>query len=479
MILRNYQTDALHRLRSEFKRGARSVILCMPTGSGKTVVAAEIMRGAVEKGHRALFIVHRVELVDQAVTRLADFGVPAGEIVARRDEDRTHHVQVASIMTLINRTLPPADVVFVDEAHHAAATTYRSILKNYPTQWIIGLTATPCRLDGAPLRPPFERIVEGATTAQLVEAGVLVNPAIYSHPHPNLEGLRVIGGDYDQEELAKRVETAKHVGDLVKHWLKFEPRRTVAFAVRVIHSRMIVDDFCSAGVAAEHLDGSTPAKERAAILARLRSGETAIVSNCMVLGEGYDLPELECAIMARPTASFTLYRQMLGRIMRTAPGKTGAILLDHAGNFLKHGWPTDDVTWTLDGKAKRPRIAMPKVCPQCYAGNEPSAKECWSCGHKFVSEEEPPDTHAPGSLVAYGSTAEEHVRKFRFAPVDRREWYTEMVRRASANGCKIGFARHKYRDRFGVWPRNMRDIEEAVYVCPSHTTGHCETCLRG
>lgn len=472
MNLRPYQTAALDRLQQAFERGARASVLCLPTGAGKTVLACEIMRRALLKGRRVLFLVHRVELIDQAVTRLAAFGIEAGVILARREEDRSHAIQVASIQTLVRRKKPEASIVFIDEAHHAAAKTYVSILEHYPDAWLIGLTATPCRLDGRPLRPPFDTLVVGATARELCDAGALIEPIVYSHPDkPNLVGLRIQAGDYEQAGLALACEKPDLVGSIVKHWKeRGDGLRTLCFAVSIAHSRMIVADFQRAGIAAEHLDGDDTPTVRALTLSRLRTGEIQIVSNCALFTEGYDLPDLAVAIIARPTASFSLWRQMVGRIMRPAPGKTSAVVLDHAGNAEEHGLPTDETDWSLDGKASS--TSSLKTCKQCYAVFE-GPYPCPECGYApalpqpVSGDDEDEIVHVDGKLVPFA---------------DRQKWYAGIVAEASAKRYRIGWARNQYKAKFGKWPRKVAGLEAKHYVCPLHVfeetewgqrCGHC------
>lgn len=422
------------------------------------MLACEIMRRALLKNRRVLFLVHRVELIDQAVERLEAFGIEAGVIIARRDEARHHAIQVASIQTLVRRAKPDAQIVFIDEAHHAAAKTYGTILEHYPDAWLIGLTATPCRLDGRPLRPPFDTLVVGATVRELCDSGALIEPLVYSHPdRPDLRNLRIKAGDYEQHGLALACEKPDLVGSIVKHWQeRGDGLRTLCFAVSIAHSRMIVTDFQRAGIAAEHLDGEDTPSVRALTLSRLRSGEIRIVSNCALFTEGYDLPDLAVAIVARPTASFSLWRQMVGRIMRPAPGKTHAVVLDHAGNAEEHGLPTDETDWSLDGKVKSGGAL--KTCKRCYAvfeGDYP----CPECGYtpiiqQIVSgDDEDEIIHVDGKLVPFA---------------DRQKWYVGVVAEASAKRYRIGWARNQYKEKFGKWPRRVGGLEAKHYVCPMH-----------
>jgi superfamily II DNA or RNA helicase len=265
-------------------------------------------------------------------------------------------VQVASIQTLHARAIrsramdmPPADILVIDEAHHARASTFQATIDAYAQAAIVGLTATPCRRDGLGLGNIFDALVEAPQVATLIEQKVLLPARVYAPSTPDLTGVRVERGDYAEGQLAARVNTAELVGDIGSHWLKLGERRpTVCFATGVEHSVAIRNEFRRLGVMAEHLDGSTPTDERDAILKGLAEGRVELVTNCAVLTEGFDCPEIGCLILARPTKSFSLLRQMIGRALRPSPGKADAIILDHSGSVFIHGLPDDDIAWTLD-----------------------------------------------------------------------------------------------------------------------------------
>ena len=198
--------------------------------------------------------------------------------------------------------LPPADLLVIDEAHHCPAATYQKIIDAYPDAMLLGLTATPCRGDGRGLGGIFETIIECPQVAELIEQGYLVRTRIYAPVNPDLRGVRTVAGDYVEANSPTAWTGRKLVGDIVTHWHKFgERRKTVAFAVNVAHSIHLRDEFIKSGVRAEHIDGITPKPERDATLARLASGEIELVTNCMVLTEGWDMPEVGCCILARPT----------------------------------------------------------------------------------------------------------------------------------------------------------------------------------
>jgi superfamily II DNA or RNA helicase len=197
---------------------------------------------------------------------------------------------------------PRADLVFIDECHRSLARSYVELLGHYPRAVIIGLTATPYRADGKGLGDMYDALVLVSSPRELIDHGYLVEPRVFTVPEsamPDLDGVRVRGGDYDEKALERAVDRSVLVGNIVEHWLKHAGGiRTVAFAVSVAHSRHIVERFREAGVAAEHLDGATPTTERDAILARLEEGTTTVVSNVGCLCEGYDQPAVNRALRA-------------------------------------------------------------------------------------------------------------------------------------------------------------------------------------
>ena len=351
--LRPYQLEVVEQLG---RIDERRVIVVAPTGSGKTIIAAEIIRRAVASGQRVLVLAHRVEIIKQTSEKLFAHGIQSGIIQAGFATRPDEPVQVASIQTLWMRAvkmrkmeLPQADLLIIDECHHAPAQTYQKIIDAYPNAVLIGLTATPCRGDGRGLGGIFHRIIECPQVADLIDQQFLVKTIAYAPvTQPDLKGVKTVAGDYVESQLAQRMDRDDLVGDIITHWHKFgERRKTVCFATGVQHSMHIAAEFVKAGVRAEHLDGATPRIERDAILARLASGETEVVSNCMVLTEGWDMPEVACCILARPTKKMGLYRQMVGRILRPAENKQNAIVLDHAGTVFRHGFVEDRVEWTL------------------------------------------------------------------------------------------------------------------------------------
>lgn len=297
-VLRPYQTEALQALRAKL-RSHRRLLLVSPTGSGKTTIAAEMIHGAMSRQRRVLFLAHRKELIDQCSTRLDQFSIPHGIIMAgHKQYNPTLPVQIASVQTLARRTKPPAQLIIVDEAHHARAGTYEKILQAYPGVPVVGLSATPWRTDGRGLGELFEDSVIGATIAQLTNEGHLVPATGFAYDSPELSQVHRRGGDYEAEGLELVMGGNAIAGNVVQSYLDHaHGKRAVLFATTVKHSRQMVERFLAAGVPAEHLDGETPKADREGILDRLRCGDTLLVSNVGVLTEGWDCLDSETEIL--------------------------------------------------------------------------------------------------------------------------------------------------------------------------------------
>jgi DNA repair protein RadD len=301
-------------------------------------------------------------------------------------------------------------------------------------------------------------LVEAPQIATLIVEGHLVRSRVYAPVNPNLKGVTVRNGDYAENELADRMDRAKLIGDIVTHWHKYgERRRTVCFATSVTHSVHICDEFVKAGVRAEHIDGSTPKPERDAALARLASGETEVIINCMVLTEGWDMPGVGCCILARPTKKMGLFRQMIGRVLRPAEGKRDAIILDHSGAVYQHGLPEDHVEWTLDPdrraiapahQARLDRKVRSLIeCSQCQTLRL-GGKPCPNCG--FLPKR-------PGQYVTLregelGLVENGKAKAPSNDPTTRERWHAMLAAIAREHGYKPGWIAHKYCEKWGSFP---------------------------
>lgn len=464
--LRPYQADLIARVMAAISAGTRRILIVAPTGSGKTVIAAALVHAMGRP--RTLFLAHRWELIDQASGKLHAAGIDHGIIQAGFPARMAERVQVASVPTLHRRAIasdrmemPPAALVLVDEAHHVTARTYRQIIEACPNATIIGLTATPCRGDGRGLGGEFNVLIEAPQVPELIASGFLVGTRLYAPTVPDLRGVHTRAGDYIGSELAERVDKPELVGDVVEHWLRLAGRKpTIVFAVNVAHSQNLRDAFRRSGVLAEHLDGSTPADERRAILAKLKSGVVDVVTNCAVLTEGFDAPDVGCIVLARPTRSLGLFRQMVGRGLRPAPGKSEALIIDHSGAVHVHGRPEDEILWTLlpdrraANKSQRARNAgtMPALatCPECKAIRQQGAP-CGSCGWRPQ-----PKRRDDGVTMRDGVLGlmqrDRSVKPEDWTPEQRARFHRELLGYTRRRGKKDGYAAHLYKERFGAWP---------------------------
>lgn len=472
---REYQTQLVDAARERIRRGKKRILLQLPTGGGKTVVAALIIQGALAKGKRILFLAHRRELIEQPSRKLDELGVSHGIVMASHHRYRPlAPVQVASIQTLVNRELAhPPDLIFIDETHRATAKTYQSILERYPRACVIGLTATPVRADGEGLGNLFEDMVCGPGVAELTTAGYLVPTRVYAPSKPELKDVNKVGGDYNQGQLGRVMDRASLTGDVVDHWKRLAADRlTIVFAVNVEHSKHLRDRFLEAGVAAEHLDGETPIADRIAILDRVATGQTRVLCSVGVLTEGWDCPVVSCAILARPTMSEGLYLQMAGRILRPAPGKADALILDHAGCTWEHGFVDDKRDWKLErtrGGSAGPRIDTSfkiKACPQCFYVWNPKIRQCTNvgtdgkvCGYIFHVQDMMPETRA-GMLSEAGA---ERAARYRYTSESRkRELYLQWAGEGLLHGYKSNFAAVKYRAIFKEEPKAEWMLEASL-----------------
>lgn len=384
MQLRSYQEQAIQNLRAAYAAGHRAPLLCLPTGGGKTCILATIAAQAAARGRNVLILVHRRELIRQTSSKLQWVGLDHGTIAAGTPSTQ-QAVQVASVQTLVRRlarmTWQPS-LVIIDEAHHAAAGSWRRILDHWPDAYRLGVTATPCRLDGRGLSEAFDQLVLGPSVADLVSWGFLSAARIYAPPVvADLSGVRRRAGDYANDQAAAAMDRPTVTGDAISHYQRLAAgQQAIAFCCNVAHAVSVCDAFKAAGIAAALLLGDTADRDQ--VVAQYAAGAVQVLVTVDVVSEGFDVPAASCAILLRPTQSLGLYLQQVGRVLRPALGKSAAIILDHVGNVTRHGFPDDHREWTLaDGVVRRTANAAPSVrtCPQCYAAFKPQPI-CPVCG---------------------------------------------------------------------------------------------------
>lgn len=396
VILRDYQDDMIVRAR-EVMRRKRRILYQLPTGGGKTAIAAFMIAEALAKGKTVWFVCHRAELVAGTSATLRKYGVPHAIVSAGYPMDIRERVQVCSIDTLKNRLhqLPPPDLIIWDECHHVAAAGWAKVMEHFPRAFHVGLSATPVRLDGKGLDEHFDEMICGPSMGWLMDHGHLARYRLFAPGGPDMKGVRKAMGDFSKSQTAERADKPKLIGDMLKHWTaQAFGKRTVAFGVNRAHSLHIAETFTAAGIPFAHLDGDTDKAERARTIRAYAMGELVGLSNVALFGEGFDLAAvaqmdvtIDCVIDAAPTMSLSSYMQRGGRMLRPGEGKIG-VYLDHAGNSARHGFFEDEREWSLEGGCKSGGGGAndngpppPKTCGDCFMQiRQPAPPACPHCG---------------------------------------------------------------------------------------------------
>jgi DNA repair protein RadD len=448
--VRPYQDDLENKLVEAWRRGYRRILLVLFVGGGKTFVAARVIARALAKGKRVLFIAHRDELIHQAFETFLASGIAEsniGFIQSGQLFNARAQIQIASIQTLSRRSLPAADLVFIDEAHRSQGTSYLRIFRHpgYARATFIGLTATPLRTDGQLLGALYDELVMGPKPSELVAGGFVASPQVFSGPMPDLAGLKSKDGDFDEASLARRCMDEGLVGSFVEHYQAHGAgQRAIGFAVNITHAEMLHLRFLEAGIRSAVLTGSTPREERRCVLRDLRSGEILVLWSVGVLLEGFDCPPAKVAIWARPTESLTVWVQGNGRVLRPHMGIT-PVILDHAGNYDRLRDPLVDREWSLTEAPKKERASMAgptKKCPVCELESSMSTRACPECGHVFFEAELPAEVL--GQLVLRGATGD---------PVERlRESFLHHWTLARKKGYKPNYVFMKVGEEMGAYP---------------------------
>jgi superfamily II DNA or RNA helicase len=363
--LRPYQNQKIKEIYDAWQNH-RSVMLQMPTGTGKTVLFNQIVKDELANNSKVLIIAHRKELIDQNVARLwNDFGIRAGTIMANIRADLSLPVQVASIQTLSNKNnknkqeyldFKPSTVI-IDEAHHVPAKSYRELWEIYTDSKFLGVTATPIRLSGEGFKDLFDVLILSNSINEFIQDGYLAKIKYIGRspilPKLDLSSIAIIGGDYDSEQLSQKMCEEAVMANLIKSYLDHaKGKKMIVFAVTTDHSKSITERYQSAGFEAAHIDSDTPQKERNEIINKFRSGEIRILSNVGIISEGFDVPDCEVVQLARPTKSLVMYLQQVGRCMRPSRNKPYSIVLDNVGLYDEFGSPKNHRDWSLDASPK-------------------------------------------------------------------------------------------------------------------------------
>ena len=482
IVLREYQADSITNARKSLVAGNRKPLIQLATGGGKTIIALEIIKGALAKGGKVLFLAPRRELIYQAHLKFTEAGIQAGMIMAG-ESLRYAPVQVASFDTVNARymrrgnDLPPATLVIVDEAHLSIAPSRLKILNWYADSGaiVLGLTATPARGDGKGLGKFYDDLISGWPIKRLTEAGYLSPVKYYAHKAPDLSNVKKgAHGDYVEKQLAEVMDNGELVGDIVTNWKRIAfNKSTVVFCSSQKHSRHVCEQFNRAGITAEYIDANTDEDERKGILQRVTNGQTTVLCNVYIASYGLDIPSLECAVIARPTKSLVLYLQTVGRVLRPFQGKDHAIVIDHAGVITEHGFVDSELSWSLDDETnvkdsknqlKRERKEPKEItCGDCGSVFV-SSRSCTTCGYEMLPPTEAIPTYAADLVEVEVIESKAWNRKTDWST--KTQFYSELLGYSDNKGYSRGWCAHQYRARSGVWPNDKR-LKLAIPSQPS------------
>jgi DNA repair protein RadD len=460
--LRTHQQRAIDDLKHSILAGHRRPMLQAPTGAGKTVIAAHIVAGARAKGKRLAFCVPSIGLIDQTFERFVENGIDPAEMgVIQGDHPwkRTGApIQIATAQSLARRDRPDVDLVVIDEAH-VMHRVYQAWMDDRPDLLFVGLSATPWSKG---LGKRFDDLIRPTSTQELIDLGLLSKFRVFAPSHPDLSGVRTVAGDYHEGDLAEAMSKAQLVADVVTQWLaRGEDRPTLCFAVNRAHAQLLAMQFTEAGVSTAYVDANTPREEREEIGKRLASGAVKVVCNIGCLTTGIDW-DVRCLILARPTKSDMLFVQIVGRALRTAPGKDHAIILDHSDTHMRLGMVTDidhealddgKPTSASDRKKREKAMPTPRECNACAALIPALMRECPCCGTV-----QPPRTGVQvndGDLEEIGSGRSGSSVRAQIAADGKSAVYGQLMWFAEERGRSHGWAAHTYKDIFGVWPRGL------------------------
>lgn len=448
--LRPRQEKAIKLVRDSFKAGNRKVVMMAATSFGKTRVCAQIIKSIIENGKTVYFICDRIVLIDQASKAFDEFNIPHGIIQADNERHRPNEpLQVCSIQTIANKKNLSADFCIVDEAH----SMYKSQIKMMDT-WnnvrFLGVTATPFTVG---MGKVWDSLVVAARTQELIDEGFLTPFIVYGSPPLDLRKVKVQAGDYNQKDLADAVDKPPIIGDVLNNWLKHgESRQTICSSVSIVHSKHIVEQFNSVGIPSAHIDCYTSSEDREKMYDDFKSKKLTMLSSVDILTKGFDAPFVSCVIMARPTKSLTFFIQLAGRGCRIHPNKENCIILDHGGNVLRHGFPSDPLPEMLNHDTKadvaepKKKEDLPKLCTKCNFMKPPKTHECTKCGFK------------PEKVNEIEHTDDTLIKIDKVDTAEKLKWYAMFLYYARYKKWQDGAASHMYKMKYKVWPHKKLGV---------------------
>jgi superfamily II DNA or RNA helicase len=446
--LREFQNTAVSQVKDAMRQGFRAPLVVLPTGSGKTVLFCHLGEQAALRGNFVLILVHRQELLNQTSRHLDRLGLPHG-LIAPGHSMTGDHMQIASVRTIVRRldrlNFYPS-LIIIDEAHHSNAGSWRKILDHFSKSFILGVTATPMRMDGSGLGVKsggfYDCMIEGPTVAELTRLGFLAPAVVYRPPLPaDLSGIPMRGHDFDTEKMAFALDKPTITGCAIEHYKRICPGApAIAFCSSVKHAEHVADNFNQAGIPAASLDGTMSDDIRKYRINALATGGIQVLTSCDIISEGTDIPVVTTAILLRRTMSLGLFLQQVGRCLRPHPNKTNSIILDHVGNVFLHGFPDDEREWSLDVDQKKKKkkktgeaeIAL-RQCQNCFAMFRPPRVICPQCGAGYkVTERE--IQQVDGELVEVKKTENMYEKINRRFEQARAQSLDDLIAIAKARG---------------------------------------------
>lgn len=398
-----------------------------------------------------MIVAHRQEILDQISRTLNEVGVKHGVIQSGRPTSGQQAI-VASVQTLARRIheVRPPDFVIVDEAHHAVSSQYMAMFSAWSKTRFLGVTATPERLDGRGLGGIFREMVMGPSVSWLIQNRFLASPVYYAPERTvDMSGVKRIAGDYSKSEAQERVDTPVITGDAVEHYKShLNGQRVVVFCISIQHAQHVAERFIEAGIPAASIDGKLHPTIRKNRVKDLSSGSVPVLTSCDLISEGFDLPAVSGAILLRPTQSLALHLQQIGRALRTAPGKSEAIILDHVGNCLRHGIAEQEREWDLEGRTARVKKSQPIETSQCkrcfaiFAGNQ-----CPQCGVEKPSK--PREVEAVEGTLKKLSPEELLARFHKRKQESSCRSLDDLIQLGNQRGYKPGWAQYRWKARQG------------------------------
>jgi superfamily II DNA or RNA helicase len=375
-VLRDYQQDIFDKSIEAFRDGAKGICCVLPCRSGKSYIMARMIKGA--RGN-VLVLAHRHTLINQHKKLLEGLGV------------LTENVRVESVFTEAKRlgkhTPDEVDLIIIDEAHLSEAASYRKVCEYYGCRRVL-FTATPARLDGKPLTLA-DTLITGITAGELIKMGAISDYDYYA-PDLNLDldSVDVVAGEYANGQITEKMCQTAIYGDVMKYYQKLgENRQAIAYCTSIRHSEQTAKEFCKNGISAVSIDGSMSQKERDEKMERFRSGKVQILCNCNLISEGVTLLNASVALLLRPTMSLPLFIQQSCRVLTPVQGKK-AVIIDFVNNVQKHGFPTDEHTWSLTQSVPKRKennsdgtlsIRQCENCFKCFK----TAPVCPHCGYTY------------------------------------------------------------------------------------------------